>query len=116
MKITIIVPKKRRVLEMMFDFVGRFQGGLAPVRKNGQWFHITRDGEPAYGARFTWVSKFNDSKTRAEASNRSGKIFEIDRHGKRVKPSLKIIKKNKKLSEKYADWLSDSVHGDILGF
>lgn len=77
---------KRSRLERMFDWVGLFKKGLAPVRKDGQWFHITRDGKPAYAARFAWVGRFNNSGAYADASDGEGNSFQISRRGyKRVR-------------------------------
>jgi hypothetical protein len=84
--------KKRMELERMFDWVGPFKKGLAPARKNGQWFHITHDGRPAYGARFAWVGRFNDSGAYADATDGEGNVFEIDRKGfKRKREYRKVI-------------------------
>lgn len=76
-----LIPKKREELQRMFDWIGLFKKGLAPVRRNGQWFHITRDGKPAYGARYAWVGRFNDSGAYADASDSDGNEFQIDRKG-----------------------------------
>lgn len=83
MKLQSIVPKKRADLEKMFDWIGLFKKGLAPVRKDGWWYHVTRDGKPAYGARFAWVGCFNKSGLYADASDDQGNSFEIDRHGRK---------------------------------
>ena len=74
-------PKTAAELMAMFDFVGKFNEGLAAVKKGNQWFHIHPDGKAAYKARFSWTGRFNGGK----ASASQGYItFNIDVNGERV--------------------------------
>jgi hypothetical protein len=51
------MPRKK--LKRMYDYVGPFsKEGLAPAKKGKEWFHIFRDGTPAYKERFDSVGPF----------------------------------------------------------
>ena len=41
-----------------YTFVGEWRQGLAKARLNGHWFHINKDGNPAYSDRFDYVDDF----------------------------------------------------------
>lgn len=37
-----------------------FHEGLVPACQGGQMFHIDRNGQPAYKARYDWVGDFHE--------------------------------------------------------
>lgn len=41
-----------------YTFVGVWKQGLAKARQNGHWFHIRKDGSPAYPQRYDYVDDF----------------------------------------------------------
>lgn len=65
-----------------YDFVGLFsKNGLAQARKDGLWFHVERDGTPAYQVRFDWVGPFEDGYATARVA---GTPFQIKPDGSTV--------------------------------
>ena len=44
--------------EFNYTFVGIWNEGLAKARQNGHWFHIRKDGSPAYPQRYEYVDDF----------------------------------------------------------
>lgn len=41
-----------------YEFIGPFRGGIARAMKDGQWFHIRKDGSPIYQERYQEVDDF----------------------------------------------------------
>lgn len=70
-----------RKYEERYDFVGNFYEGLAFVHEDGEWFHITRDENPAYEQRYDWVDSFSEGLARVW---KDGVGFRITRDGNRV--------------------------------
>jgi len=65
-----------------YDFVDRFCEGLAPARKNGEWFHVRlSDGEPAYEERFDAVGAFQNG---VATVMKDGVKIKIDTTGAKV--------------------------------
>lgn len=64
----------------IFDGMGSFMEERAWVLKNGLWYHVRIDGEPAYPERYYHVSPFANG--RSLALDQNGKSFYIDRDGK----------------------------------
>ena len=70
-----------RVGDFEYDCVGHFREDLAPVRKDGQEFHIHPDGSPAYEARFDFVEAFSEGLALVE---KDGEWFHIRPDGTRA--------------------------------
>ncbi len=51
----------KRAYSATFDRAWGFYYGLAAVNKNGEAFHITPKGIPAYKERFSWVGNFQEN-------------------------------------------------------
>jgi hypothetical protein len=66
-----------------YDWIGPFSEGLAPARKDGQEFHIRRDGTPAYDERFDQVGSFSEGLGLALV-RKGRQRFHIRRDGFRV--------------------------------
>ena len=45
-----------------YDWVGEFHEDRAVAMKNGEWFHVLRDGKPAYDARYEQVGEFSEGR------------------------------------------------------
>ena len=45
-----------------YDYVGPFSEGRAWVKKDGQEFHVDRNGKPIYDARYDWVGWFSEGR------------------------------------------------------
>ena len=60
-----MAKKTRKQLLKMYDHVGRFSEGLAPVQKDGKFFHIRPDGTPVYKQRYDYVGNFFKGLARA---------------------------------------------------
>jgi hypothetical protein len=73
-------PKTREELSEMFDYVGVFEKGLAPVRKGDECFHIHPDGKEAYSEKFDAVGDFNEEGF--AWVQKGDKVFQIGRDGK----------------------------------
>jgi len=69
---------KEELLEM-YDFVSPFSEELARVQKDGKWFHIHPNGEPAYEERYDNVGLFFEGLAQAQKDN---KWFHIHPDGK----------------------------------
>lgn len=71
----------RKDLLGMFHEVGSFCCGLATARKGDEWFHIKRDGKPAYPERYKEVGNFECSLAWVE--DFEGNRFQINKEGVR---------------------------------
>jgi hypothetical protein len=78
-----------------YDDVSPFFEGLARVRKDGQRFHIRRNGQPAYSEKYEYVDSFSEGL--AACARKKGQWFHIRPDGQpayserydRVGPFLK---------------------------
>ncbi len=74
-----IDKKDRPINDGEYEYAGRFSDGRAAVKKNGEFFHIRRDGTPAYRQRFRDAADFRDGKSLVCLGN--DKWVYIDKHG-----------------------------------
>lgn len=56
-----------------------FHKGFARARDEGGWFHLTREGQPAYARRFAAIEPFYNGQARCEAFD--GSLHVIDENG-----------------------------------
>jgi Caspase domain/WG containing repeat/Putative cell wall binding repeat len=78
------VSKKLEMAEIHKLDIHRFSEGRAAVRKEGGWYYINRQGEPAWSSDSTYdeVTRFSEGLA---AVKRNGSWFYIDKTGKIVK-------------------------------
>ena len=69
---------RKRMLGI-YDKMGPESEGLYWVRKGKEYFHIKRNGKPAYAERYDWVGNFSEGFARAR---KNGKEFHIRKDGK----------------------------------
>jgi hypothetical protein len=67
--------------EMDYDYIGHFYGYFAVACKNGKYFHITSDGEPAYEQRYDFVGPFISG---VAVACKNGRCFHIYPNGEPI--------------------------------
>jgi len=63
--------------------LGVFNEGFAVVERQGEWFHISTSGEPAYTERYAYAENFQGGV--AWVKEKSGRWKIIDKDGKETK-------------------------------
>lgn len=61
-ELSILKPGEKTLEELrnMYTIVHQFVGGFAAAKKDNQWFHILRNGSPAYEARWPAFGMMDD--------------------------------------------------------
>ena len=55
-----MTARRHDEIKSMYQQVGPFREELAQTRDGDRWFHIHRDGSPAYSQRFDHVDSFHE--------------------------------------------------------
>jgi len=64
-----------------------FHKGYARARDAGGWFHLRRDGEPAYARRFAAIEPFYNGQARCETLEGALVVIDESGHDEELRPA-----------------------------